>query len=100
MLAYLKNVEENIERRKSENKKMNDLFIQYFKVIEKVHILGVKEIMQNFEKLKKKLVESFGPRLASFIKSINSIFELLSGINEKLVKNTNNQLVLIQGLLI
>lgn len=33
MLAYLKNVEENIERRKSENKRINELFIQYFKII-------------------------------------------------------------------
>ena len=33
MLAYLKNVEENIGRRKSENKRINELFIQYFKII-------------------------------------------------------------------
>lgn len=33
MLAYLKNVEDNIERRKSENKRINELFIQYFKII-------------------------------------------------------------------
>ena len=68
------------------------MFVQYFKIIEKIHIIGVKEILKNFQQLKKKLTESFGPRLPSFIKSINKIFELLSGINEKLVKNNNSKL--------
>ena len=49
--------------------------------------------------MKKKLGESFSFRLVSFIKSINSIFELNSGINEKMLKRINPNLQKVQMLL-
>jgi hypothetical protein len=53
--------------------------------------------MSVFEKIRKKLSEIFGNRLVSFLKSINSIFDLSFGINEKLMKRVGPKLLQIQS---
>ena len=53
--------------------------------------------MSTFEKIRKKLSEIFGNRLVSFLKSINSIFDLSFGVNEKLMKRVGPKLLQIQS---
>lgn len=67
----------------------------YLKNIEKVYNLGIKELIVFFDKMKKKVGEFFGYRLVSFMKSINSIFELSSGLNEKLIKEVMPKIQMI-----
>jgi hypothetical protein len=68
----------------------------YFRNIERAHVGGLRDVMQNFEKIKEKLKETFGFKFTSFLKSIFNIFQLLSGINEKLGKNIMGKLGTIQ----
>lgn len=78
-------------------KKLADFYSSYLKVIEKTYIVGVKDVLIYFEKMKKKLGESFGNRLVSFLKSVNSFFELSAGVNEKLIKSSNVKIVSMQS---
>ena len=73
-------------------RKLYALYSQHLKLIEKNYLVGVKEILLFFEKMKRKLGESFGNRLVSFLKSGNSFFELSAGINERLIKNNVTRL--------
>lgn len=56
------------------NRKVFDFTGNYIKVYERTYYSGLKEIVVNFDKVKKRLSDIFGGRLCSFLKSINSIF--------------------------
>jgi hypothetical protein len=58
--------------------------------------VGLRRVMENFEQIKGRLKEAFGHKFTSFLKSIFSIFQLLSGIDEKLVKSVAGKLGAIQ----
>jgi hypothetical protein len=92
MLAVVRETEGKIENRKRLNRKVLEFTTQWIKIYEKAYYFTLKELMLNFEKIKKRLAEVFGGRLCSFLKSIHSIFELSVGINEKLLKRTNLKL--------
>lgn len=55
--------------------------------------------MSNFEKIKKNVSTIFGSKLASFMKSIFSVFEISVGINEKLIKRTPAKFKIIENAL-
>jgi len=81
MAAVAKETDEKIDRRKKLNKKIYEFTSNFIRIYEKAYYTGLKEIISNFEKVKKRMSEIFGSRLCSFLKSIHSIFELSIGIN-------------------
>jgi hypothetical protein len=74
------------------NKKILEITANFTKIYEKCYYTSLKDIMGNYEKMKKKLGEIFGSRLVSFLKSNNSVFDISMGINEKLLKRTPSKL--------
>ena len=89
-------MEIKVDRRRQILRRLSDFYSSYIKLIEKVYLVGVKEILIFFEKMKKKLGEVFGNRLVSFLKSVNSFFELSAGVNEKLIKSSSVKLQALQ----
>lgn len=74
------------------NKKILEVTTNFTKNYEKHYYFALKDIMSNHDKIKKRLGETFGNRLVSFLKSNNSILDISMGINEKLLKRTPQKL--------
>jgi len=100
LTATVKETEEKIEKRKKLTKKALEYTVSFIKLYEKHFYLNLKEIVANFQKVKKNLSDILGSRLGSFLKSCHSILELSIGINEKLIKRTTNKLKNIEACLL
>lgn len=86
---YLQMINEKLRVKRQENKKLIEAITTYFRNLQKIITAGVKEILMNFEKNRKKIADFFGNRLVVFLKVITSIFEISVGVNERLLHAVN-----------
>ena len=56
------------------SKKVLEFTSNFIKIYEKCYYFGLKEVVGNYQKVKKSLSDLFGPKLCSFMKSIIAIF--------------------------
>ena len=96
LAGYGREVEERAEEWKAVSRKMLEFTSNFFKLYDKYWHIGLKDITAGFEKLKKRVGDLMGNRLGSFLKSIHSIFEVTSGINQKMLNQLQAKLRLLE----
>lgn len=74
MFAYFNDISQRIEKRKKNARKVVDMLQKYVRGIEKNLIEWIKETLSSFDKMRKKIGESFGSRWIGFYKIIAAIF--------------------------
>jgi hypothetical protein len=89
MVAYLHEMTDRTEKRRRLSRKMLEFVKNYLKSLDKSFNEWIKDTLASFEKMRRKIGETFGTRWIAFYKIISLIFENYLENTGRLMLRTN-----------